>query len=414
MKGRFAVNGVSGGVVPIPDIRFYANPSIFQYTVDRNGDSAIDGAGTAGSLRYCLTNCTANDVIIFANTLTDSALSGCPNLVELTSVLPAKVATIYGNGKYITMSTLAAYRLSESACMWYSMYFVDFFNVAGSSNSVFNASDISFYGCLFQRIYLNSNGFFIGANTKFYFCQFKEVSTVATLSSGSGGVVENCLFDRVTAPTNLFTNSIISECVFASCSRITSTASNILKSTIIRCTSVYSSGANSTFENNIVIDTPFDTSGGVGSSRTQITRHNTFIIHNAVAQVIYRTIGLGFTYTHNFQNNLIIAPACTFIFTQAAPAGTYNITESGNTYIAVNADPLINTTTSQRVTTAPSTLISLCNRLSDNQYGIIRPYYMPKGVALNYCARLVSPTDDFLGKTRGAITDCGAIDTEGT
>jgi hypothetical protein len=404
------------GYIQIPrypvEMRFYPKPATIHYTVDRNGDSAVDGTGTTGTLRYCLTNCTASDNIVFADTLTDSASSGCPDLVELTSVLPTKVANIYVNRKYISISPLANFRVTPSTCVWYSAYFVEFFYVSGSSSSIFATG--TFNGCLFERFELNAAALATGNGVTFNYCHFREYKTTASsLANGNSVVLNNCVFDKVSSNTQLFTDATITESVFNGCSVIAATASTIKKCTIIRCTSIYTSTPNLTLENNIIIDTPINNSGGASSNRTVNIFQNTIIIHQALAQIFNRVANAGVTVTCNFKNNLIIAPACTYIFSTAAPTGTFTLTETGNTYMAVNADAQFGAG-SQRVTTSVSTLISLCDRKKDNKYGTIRPYYLPKGVALNYCSVLASPTDDFLSKTRGATTDCGAIDTEGT
>lgn len=171
----------------------------------------------------------------------------------------------------------------------------------------------------------------------------------------------------------------------------------------------YTSGNTMTIENCIVRNGVIANSVSAGVTNLNVYQ-NTFICETAQSYLLNLAIAAGSTMNCNFQNNLILAPRSTYIINQTTGAGTLNFVESGNIYVAVNSDAKLPSST--RYTSPYKDLMSTELEYKDDD-GVKRYYVKPRGTAINACTRLLSLTDDYLGKTRGTTTDCGAIDTEG-
>jgi len=394
------------------DIKFIPNPTIYQFTVDRNSDIVTDGSGTVGSLRYCLQNCTAGDIIVFNKTLTDTAGSGEINTVKILSALTIKACTIYGNDNWITASVSCNYNLFLGIIIFNSLHFRNFWNLY---KPIMGAYESTFNGCRFNRMSSGAlSGFISQRKCTFNNCDFKQIAgsyyiLTYILTTNDYAIYNDCNFETITGIGGFAANRYVS---MNSCYIDTaiSIAHNQLDLIMKKC---YKTGGDiaslymiADLENCIFINAAISNNAVGGLLNNNFKAHNnTFINTKAIAYLFPRSVPLNYTLNVDFKNNLIIAPLNTYVVQQTVPAGTFNIVESGNIYMGLNADPLIPNST--RYTGSPEDIISL-NEIEKTIDGVKHNYFNPKGISLNSCVRTV--LTDYNGINRTDPTDCGAVE----
>ncbi|HAT81203.1 MAG TPA: hypothetical protein DCS17_07410 [Flavobacterium sp.] len=387
------------------DIKFIPNPTIYQFTVDRNSDIVTDGSGTVGSLRYCLENCTFGDIIVFNKTLTDTAGSGEINTVKILSALTTKACTIYGNDNWITASVPYNYNLFLGIIIFNSLHFKDLYNTVSTVKPFASSSILN--GCKFHRLSNNHNSGVLPSNCTYNNCDFNNISGgIYTILNGIG-IYSKCNFSSITSGGGFAgLNVTMTDCYIDVLSTI---ASNPTGCVLKRC---YKTGGDiiggymiADLENCIFINAAISNNAGGGLNHNFKAHNNTFINTKAIAYLFPRNVLLNYTFNVDFKNNLIIAPLNTYVVQQTVPAGTFNIVESGNIYMGLNADPLIPNST--RYTGSPEDIISL-NEIEKTIDGVKHNYFNPKGISLNSCVRTV--LTDYNGINRTDPTDCGAVE----
>lgn len=392
----------SGAPTTPNEIKFYPNPAIYDYVVDRNGDD-LSGTGNSGTLRYCMTNCAAGAVIVFADVLIDSAGSGDIETIKITSSLVSKKCTIYGNGKYITIPVSSSFSIVPLAIImsFYSLHFRDFIGHSGAFGM--SSSFVYTYGCKFYNLNTTTSYYFqygVRYNCEFVNCKYGNLSNSI---SGNLNTYEKCNFiNNITICVVAQGSAIVDSCYFYANSGYLTAA--LQPGTIIRncfSTSKLTERANAIIYNNILYNSII---GGeyTANNTNLIANHNTIVNEVAASLVLSTTTATGITIS--FNNNLIICPINTFLINQATTA---TIAESGNIYMGLNADPKFPNST--RYTGDVEQLIWL-KKVKEIIDGVNRDYYTPKGAALQACSLIEGYESDYRGTARATTCDCGAIE----
>lgn len=396
------------------EIKFFPNPSAYDYIVDRNSDSASDGSGTSGSLRYCMTNCASGAIIVFADVLTDSAGTGDISTVKVLSVLPSKSCTIYGNDHWITASSLASYRLFYNAAfIIYSLHFRDMFRIlsifyyctsltvngcrfirlgnSAANGVVFQTPFVTVNNCDFQTI---SGSYYVILYTTsnpgavFNKCNFRNIVTAGGAIGGIGVSLIDCYMD--------FPGTAVHNNIGFTMDRSFKTCGDLAYYGTLKVT------------NSIILNGKLWLYTGGSGDKTVEIYNNTIIHYAAVTWLGSSGVNTGYNLTIKMKNNLIITPGNTYVLEQTTPAGNRVITESGNIYITGSSDPLLPIST--RFTGNPEAILDFNERKNSIEY-VRHNYFDPKGSALLACARLSDVLTDYNGTSRPDPCDCGAIQT---
>lgn len=397
------ISGGSTAPTAPNEIKFYPNPAIYDYIVDRNGDD-LSGTGNSGTLRYCMTNCAAGAVIVFSGVLIDSARSGDIETIKITSSLVSKNCTIYGNGKYITIPVSSSFPIAPVAIYinFYSLHFRDF--IAHSAAFGASSSFVYAYGCKFYNLNTTIPYYFqygIRYNCEFVDCKYLYMSN--SISSQTN-TYEKCNFiNNATIYVVAQGSAVIDSCYFYG-NTGNAICGCIQPGTLIKnCFSTFKliDKCNALVYNNIIYNAII---GGGALNNVYTTIYHNTIVNESAASAILSCPSTTTGVTINFKNNLVITPVNTFLINQDTIA---TITESGNIYMGLNSDPKF--PNSLRFTGDIEQLIWL-KKIKQTIDGVNRDYYTPKGAALQACSSIAGYETDYRGTARDATCDCGAIE----
>lgn len=393
----------SGAPTAPNEIKFYPNPDVYDYIVDRNGDD-LSGTGNTGTLRYCMTNCAAGAVIVFSGVLIDSAGSGDIETIKITSSLVSKSCTVYGNGKYITIPVAASFSIVTIALNvnFYSLHFRDF--IAHSRAFGASSTFVNTYGCKFYNLNTTNTYYFqygIRYNCEFVDCKYLYMSN--NHSGTNTNTYEKCNFINNSAISIIAQGSaVVDSCYFYG--NVGTVCDCLQPNTIIKncfSTSKLIGRCNALVYNNIIYNAIIG--GGALNNVSTTIYHNTIVNESAAAAILScpsTTTGV----TIDFKNNLVIAPVNTFIINQDTIA---TITETGNIYIGLNADPKFPNSTQY---IGDIEQLVWLKKIKETIDGVNRDYYKPKGIALQACSVITGYETDYRGTSRGVTCDCGAIE----
>lgn len=397
------------------DIKFFPNPSVYDYIVDRNSDSASDGTGNTGSLRYCMTNCASGAIIVFADVLSDSASTGNILSVKITAQLPNKNCTIYGNDHWLTASPGSYYLFYQGKI--YNLYSLHIGDIFKNSGIFYGGSTVNLYGCRFERI-ISADGYGVicrGTSlVNYYNCDFKSIYgayyVITYASSNYNTTYYKCNFRNCNASGGIlgYLNIIAVDCFFDFYPTVFHNNSNC---EIHNC---YKSSGDVAYTPSVIITDSIIINGKpwvyTNSAANQQGKliHNTIINNWGVTFLLNTGIPAGKTLSLEIKNNLIITPLYSYFLEQTIPAGTRIINESGNIYMAANSDPLLPLST--RYTGNVEALINL-NEVRQNIEYVPHNYFNPVGTAKLACPRITGYENDYNGISRPDPCDCGAIQT---
>lgn len=397
------------------DIKFFPNPSVYDYIVDRNSDVAGDGTGNHGSLRYCMTNCASGAIIVFADVLSDSASTGDIKTVKITSSLPNKTCTVYGNDHYITIPPRSNFVLRTGMTYTLNNYSLHIRDIIQNNQSLFSSTNINFFGCKFERCGNNLSKplFTSNCNVNYYNCNFDKLYGgyyIIDQNSSYNSTFNKCNISNINAAGGVMgsINCNIIDCYLGFLPTALHNNSNCIIKNSYKTGGDLVYHGDASFINSIVVNGRLWAFTNFNLNKTITISHCTFINDAIMTNLGPLTIPTGYTLNLYAKNNLIITPANNYVLDQTIPSGTRNITESGNIYMAINNDPLLPNST--RFTGNVEAIIDFIEYKQYVEY-VQHNYFNPKGSALLACSRLSDALTDYNGVSRTNPCDCGAVQT---